>query len=87
MMGIPVTEHSFVFDNNQSVLANTTDPASIPKKKSHSFVFHHVQEGCAGDKWRTSYVNMHSNVADLFTKPLPSGERRWKFVWMLLHHL
>ena len=29
----------------------------------------------------------HENVANLLTKPLPSGEKRWKFVRMLLHHL
>ena len=87
MMGIPVHEPAFVFGDNQSVLANTTDPASTLKKKSHSLAFHHVREGCARDEWRTAYVNTHDNVADLFTKPLPSGEKRWKFVRMLLHHL
>ena len=86
-MGIPVTEPAFVFGDNQSVLANTTDPASTLKKKSHSLAFHHVREGCARDEWRTAYVNTHDNVADLFTKPLPSGEKWRKFVRMLLHHL
>ena len=87
MMGIPVTEPAFVFGDNQSVLCNTTDPASTLKKKSHSLAFHHVREGVARDEWRTAYVNTHDNVADLFTKPLPSGEKRWKFIRMLLHHI
>ena len=27
------------------------------------------------------------NFVDLFAKPLPSGEKCWKFMWMLLHHI
>ncbi len=87
MMGIPVEEPAFVFGNNQSVLANTTTPASTLKKKSNAIAYHFVREGCALDEWRTAYINMHDNVADLFTKPLPSGEKQCKFVRMLLHHL
>ena len=87
MMGIPVDEPAFVFGDNQSVLTNTMDPGSTLKKKSHSLAYHHVREGCARDEWRTAYINKHDNVADLFTKPLPSGEKRWRFIRMLLHHL
>ncbi len=87
MMGIPVEEATFVFGDNQSVLANTTMPGSQLKKKSNAIAYHFVREGCARDEWRTAYVNTHDNVADLMTKPLPSGEKRWNFVWMLLHHL
>ena len=87
MMGIPVDEPAFVFGDNQSVLANTTAPASTLKKKSNAIAYHFVREGCARDEWRTAYINTHDNVADLFTKPLPSGEKRSKFVRMLLHHL
>ena len=87
MMSIPVEEPAFVFDDNQSVLANTTNPASMLKKKSNSVSFHHCREGSARDKWQTAYVNMHDNVADLFTKTLLSGEKRLRFVRMLLHHV
>ncbi len=83
MMGIPVEEPAFVFGDNQLVLA----PASTLMKKSNAIVYHFVCEGCALDEWRTAYINMHDNVADLFTKPLPSGEKQCKFVHMLLHHL
>ena len=85
-MGIPLTEPAFVFGDNQSVLANTIDPASTLKKKSHSLALHHVWEGCTRDEWRPDYANTHEKVANLSTKPLPSGEKRGKFVWMLLHH-
>ena len=87
MMGIPVDEPAYIYGDNQSVLANTSRPESTLKKKSNSICYHFVREGCARDEWHTSYVNTHDNVSDLLTKPLPSGEKRTKFVSMILHHL
>jgi hypothetical protein len=86
MMGIiTVNEPAFVFDDNQSVLANTTAPASTLKKKSNAIAYHFVREGSAHDEWRTAYINMNDNIADLLTKPL-AGLKRSKFVQMILHH-
>lgn len=87
MMGIPCGEPTYVYGDNQSVLANTTVPESILKKKSQSIAYHFVREGCARDEWRTAYVNTHLNPADLLTKTLPYGEKRRGFVRMILHHL
>ena len=87
MMGIACEAPTFIYGDNQSVLANTTMPHSVLKKKSNSIAYHFVREGCARDEWRTTYVNTHSNPADLLTKPLPAGEKRKKFVQMILHHL
>ena len=84
MMGIPCTSPSFVFGDNQSVLANTTVPASQLKKKSNSISYHFVREGCARDEWRATYVNTHENPADLMTKPLTSGEKRNAFIRTML---
>jgi hypothetical protein len=65
MMGITVDEPAFVFGDNQSVLANTTSPRSTLKRKSNAIAYHFVHEGCARDKWRTTYINTDKNVADL----------------------
>ena len=86
MFGIPVDGPAFIYGDNQSVLANTTRPESTIKKKSQSIAYHFLREGCAADIWRTSYIHTSENVADLMTKPL-SGEKRKKFVRMLLHHI
>jgi hypothetical protein len=51
MMGITVDEPSFVFGDNQSVLANTTASESTLKKKSNAIAYHFVREGCARDEW------------------------------------
>jgi len=42
MMGITVNEPADVFGDNQSVLANTTAPGSMLKKKSNVISYHFV---------------------------------------------
>ena len=75
-MGIPVHGPGYIFDNNQSVLANTTDPGSMLKKKSQSIAFHIVREAVARDERRTSSVNTHQDKSDLLTKLFPYGDRQ-----------
>jgi len=87
MMGIPCDFPAYVYGDNQSVLANSTRPFSVLKKKSSSIAYHFVREGVARDEWRTTYINTHDNLADLFTKPLGGGEKRTKFTGMILHHV
>ena len=86
-MRIPVEYPTLIFGDNQSVLANTTMTEYMLKNKTQNIEYHFVQEGCAFDEWRTAYISTHENVADMLTKPLPSGDKRWKFVRMLLYHL
>ena len=80
MMGIPCDHPSYIYGDNQLVLANTSIPDSALKKKSQSIAYHFVHEGVAWDEWRTTYVNTNENEADLLTKLLPSGEKRKNFV-------
>ena len=87
MMGISCEDPTFIYGDNQSVLANTTIPDSTLKTKSQSIAYHFVREGAAWDEWRMTYVNTHENEADLLTKQLPSGEKRKSFVRKLLHHI
>ncbi|KAL7529293.1 hypothetical protein ACHAWF_002923, partial [Thalassiosira exigua] len=53
LAGIPVEGTSYIYGDNQPVLANTTMPNLQLKKNSNSVAFHFVQEGCACDEWRT----------------------------------
>ena len=80
MMGISCDDPTFIYEDNQSVLANTTIPESTLKKKSQSIAYHFVQEGAAWDEWQMTYVNTHENEADLSTKQLPLGVKRMSFV-------
>ena len=45
-----------------------------------------MSEGVACDEWRTAYVGLDDNVADMLTKPL-SGPNQAKFVQMILQHI
>ena len=87
MMGISCDDPTFIYEDNQSVLANTTIPDSMLKKKSQSITYHFVREGAARDEWQMTYINTHENEADLLTKQLPSGKKRKSFVRKLLHHI
>ena len=87
MMGIPVNGPCYIQGDNQSVLANTTNPGSTLKRKSQSIAYHFVREGVEQDEWHTSYINTHDNGSDLLTKQLPFGEKRKQFIQNLLHHI
>ena len=87
MMGIPCEGPAYVYGDNQSVLANTSIPESMLKKKSQSIAYHLIREGVARDEWRTTYVSTHENEADLLTKQMSQGEKRRGFVMNLLHHI
>ena len=51
MMGISCDNLTFIYRDNQSVLANTTVPDLTLKKKLQSIAYHFVQEGAAWDEW------------------------------------
>ena len=87
MMGIPVEGPAYIFGDNKSVLVNSSQPDSVLKKKSNSIAYHYVREGSATDEWRITYIPTGDNVADLLTKPLGGGEKRQKFIEMILHHV
>ena len=85
MMGIPCDDPAFVYGENKPVLANTTVNTSTFKKDMNILSYHFVSVGCSQDEFRTAYVNMNLNLADLPTKPLPSGEKLWVFVRRFLY--
>ena len=87
MMGIPVSNPTFIYGDNKSVLWNTTVPESTLIRKSSSVVYHFVREGVSKDMWRTAYVKTSENVADIFTKIISSIEDREKNIRMLLYDI
>ena len=87
-MGIPMEGPAFMYISNQSVLSKTTKPILVLKKKSNNAIaYHFICEGCVRLEWIRTYENTHETAADLFTKPLPAGEKWWKCIHRLLHHL
>ena len=49
-MGIRINGPAFVYEDNQSVLANTTRPDSALKKKLNSIASHFFREGTVRDE-------------------------------------
>jgi hypothetical protein len=47
IMRIPVNGPCYISGDNQSVLANTTEPGSLLKKKSQGIAYHFVRKGVA----------------------------------------
>ena len=87
MMGIQCNCPTFIYGDNQYVLANTTMPHSMLKNKANSIAYHFVKGGTACDEWRATYININDNRYDLLNNPLLYGEKRTKFCNMLLHHI
>ena len=87
MMGISVHSPAYIFEDNQSVLTNSTLPHSTLKKKSSSIAYHYVREGVAKREWMLTYISTHDNVADLLTKPLTNVEKRRRLISMIIHHI
>ena len=77
---IPCEDPTFVYGNRQSMLANTSVPASTLNKKYNSIAFNLIQEGFVHDDCRTTYVNTHKKHTYLLISPLPLGEKSWRFV-------
>lgn len=87
MMGVPLSGPSYIYGDNMSVINNTQKPESTLKKKSNSICYHAIREAVAMGECVTAHISTHENVADLATKVLPGGQKRNKFVSMLLYDL
>jgi hypothetical protein len=75
MFGVPVDGPTNIFCDNGAVVVNTTRPESTLSKKHHSIAYHRVREAVAAETVRVSKEHTSTNLADLFTKTLPSPRR------------
>ena len=77
MFGIPIDGVTDFMCDNQSVVNNTQRPESTLSKKHLSICYHRVREACARMIIRVGKVLSKENLADLFTKPLPTDQRNY----------
>ena len=87
MLGVPVEDPCYVYGDNQSVLANVTNPDSVLKKKSNSIAYHYVREGVARKEWCMSYINTKNNPADILSKNMKSGRDRESKLKMIMYDI
>ena len=87
MMGVEVSEPTYVYGDNMSVIHNTQRPESTLKKKSNSICYHAVRESAAMGEILTGHISTHENPADLATKIIPSGAKRDYLVSLVLYDI
>ena len=87
MMGIPVNNPAFMYQDNQSVLWNTMVPESSLKNKSYAMTYHFCREGVSKLEWSTAYVRTNLNPSDIMTKSISSIKDRIRKVRMLLYDM
>ena len=73
-MGVPLNGPANCFCDNNSVVMNVTNPASMLKKKHNSVAYHKVRECMAAGAVRIAHEPGVTNVADMLTKILSA----WK---------
>jgi hypothetical protein len=76
MFGILIEGPAQVFCDNQGVVKNTSLPESVLTKKHNAINYHAVQEAVAAGVLEVIKEDTQTNLADLFTKVLPSNRRR-----------
>ena len=76
MFGIPIEGPAQVFCDNQGVVKNTSLPESVLTKKHNAINYHAVREAVAAGVLEVIKEDTQTNLADLFTKVLPSNRRR-----------
>jgi hypothetical protein len=76
MFGIPIDGPTDVFSDNQSVVTSSSVPTSMLSKKHNAICYHRVREACAAGTIRVAKEDTKYNLADLFTKTLPTPRRQ-----------
>jgi hypothetical protein len=76
MFGIPIDGPADVYCDNQSVVDSSSLPQRTLQKKHNAICFHKVREAAAIGVIRVAKIDGTENLADLFTKVLPTATRK-----------
>jgi hypothetical protein len=87
MMGVTLSEPTYVYGGNMSVVHNTQWPESVLKKKSNSICYHVIRESDAMGESIIGHVPSIDNPADICTKIVPGWQKRNNLIQLLLHDL
>jgi hypothetical protein len=84
MFGVPIDGPGDVYCDNQSVVESSSLPQRTLQKKHNAICFHKVREAAATGTIRVAKMDGKENLADLFTKVLPTITRK-KYLGLLLY--
>jgi hypothetical protein len=76
MMVVAISEPSYIYGNNMSVIHNIQCPKSMLKKKSNSFCYHAIRKTVAMGKYLTGRVITNDNPADICTNVIAGYRKR-----------
>ncbi len=76
-MGIPIDGATHIYGDSMSVINNTSKPESVLKKKNNAVCYHTVRESVAMGESLTAHIDGDENPADLLTKVICGGKRRY----------
>ena len=83
-MGFPIDGPAEVLCDNQSVVTNTSVPASVLNKRHNAICYHRVREAQAAEIIRTGWIPGELNLADLLTKTTMAGNVKDGFIRRIL---
>lgn len=86
MLGIPLDGEAMMLGDNQSVVDSASLVERRLSKKHNSICWHAVREACAAGWLQVGWEPTASNIADVFTKVLPT-EQRNKLLKCILYRL
>jgi len=86
MFGVLIDGATNVMCDNKSVVTNSTEPASVLKKKHNAICYHRVREAVAAKIIRIAHIPTGQNLADMFTKPL-GGCKLFEFCKKILYQM
>ena len=75
MFGVPLEGPTNVFCDNEAVYRNVSTPTSILNKKHLAVAYHKCRESVAAGTVRVAKEDTSTNIADVFTKLMPSPKR------------
>ena len=76
MMGTDLNGPNLIYEDNMSVVTNSSLPESTLNKKSNSVCYHAVRESVAMGESLVAHVPSAQNLADFLTKVLSGIKRR-----------
>ena len=83
-MGVPIDGPTHTFLDNMSVVPAQHNKSRL-KKKSNAIAYHYVGEAaCTMGELLLDFILTEHNVADILTKVLPGGVKRYSLIQRLL---
>ena len=76
MMGIPITGPSYIYNDNMSVIYNSSRPEPVLRKKSNSICYRAVHESVEIFESLVGHIPSKENIAEFLTKVMYGEKRR-----------